>query len=376
MTAPCITRLDQAIKNSGSEIEKARLLAEKACYLVRIGEYASAETIRLELRATFGDGRDLTTSVLIMLIEALQSYFEVLGGSAKDRLLRAQLLSKASKNKELIALTSAWLGHLQFHEGDLSAMADSISMSIENIEPDQWAALSRLSSVLGDAFLTLSNSNSAKIWYSHARFAAVSYGDQASVGAITYNQSALRLFDVRLKAALGLPFDAGALELASAEARSAVNYQAVAGVTSLEHLLTSVAAGIDMVNRRYADAWRLLFPLLSKGDVPAGYGFRFVLLSDAVLCCLHLGMRNEAKEYLRQIVSTDLDRLPIDDQIIVRANINSAHSLAPEIYENGYRSADISMLGERLFLQRSAWEEKLARFTEIPEALKWWKNAS
>lgn len=376
MTAPCIARLDKAIHDSGTEVERARLLAEKACYLVRIGEYAAAESIRQQLRAAWGDGRDLKTSVLIMLIEALQSFFEVLGGSAKDRLMRAQLLSKAANHKELIALTSAWLAHMHFHEEEFAGMADSICLAIEHIEPGQWAALARLSSVLGDAFLTLSNPTSARLWYSHARFAAVSYGDQAAVGAITYNQSAFRLFDVRLNAALGLPFDAAALELASAEAKSAANYQVVAGVTSLDHLLTCVEAGVHMVNRRHEAAWKLLTPLLSNEDLPLAYGFRFVLLSDAVACCSALGMHSEALSFLGKISEADFGIISVDDQIIIHANLNAVYEAAPQLFAEGHKVVNISALGERLFSERAAWKAPLAHLEEIPQSLKWWKNAS
>lgn len=371
MTAPCISRLDRGISEAPTEASKAHLLAEKACYLVRVGEYAQAELIRADLREKFGKGSDLKAVVLLMLLEALQGYFRSLGGDAKDRLLRAQLLSRAARDKELIALTSAWLAHIQFHEGDLASTLKSLKLAIENTEIGHWAALARISSILGDMYLTVDRPLVAQRWYGHARNAAVMYGDQATIGAITYNQSAFRLFDLRLKAALGRSVDTGALELASAEIKSAVNYQATAGVKSLEHLLTSARVSVELLCDRYEAAGNLLFALLDQGDIPQDYPYRSVLLADAVLCCATLGLNESATRFLSDLFSSRLDALPLDDQIIIFHDLNKVRAIAPNLLDEKHSQVDVAALGQRLEMQRAVLASDMGDLQDIPSSLKW-----
>lgn len=371
MSAPCLIRLDKAIAETSNELERAYLLAEKACYLTRIGDHSSASEIRDELRQDFGDGRDLKASVLVMVLEGLQSYFQSLGGDAKDRLTRAQFLSKAAGHSELTALTSAWLGHVQFNEGNLLAAVESVKLATETIKAGQWAALVRISLVVADVFMAVGNLSSSKRWYSHARHAAVTYGDQAAIGAITYNQAALRVYELRLRSALGLPINVETLQLADAESRSAANYQHSTGATSLEHLLISVKVGLDMLLERHESALDLLSDLLVAGEIPHDYPYRAVLQADAVLCCTSLNRSVEAEQHLNGLLKSNLHDLPLDDQIILFSTLNRAAKNNPDAFESSYSEVDIEALGDRLSAQNAAVMPALAFFDDIPQSLRW-----
>jgi tetratricopeptide (TPR) repeat protein len=371
MTAPCIIRLDHAISISRDEVEKACLLAEKGSYLARIGEYSSAESIRAGLREQFGSGRSLKVSVLLMLLEALLAYFQSLGGDAKDRLLRAQLLSIGSKNRELIALTTAWLGHIQFNEGSIEEAISSARMAIETIEKGQLAASIRVGLLVGDILLTTRQSNDSKNWYSLARDAAVKYGDQAAIGAITYNQATLRAFNLRLEAASGATPDPQAIRLADAEIRSASNYQAVAGVKSLDHLLVGTRVGVDVLSERYTSALVLLNELLQDGEIPEAYPYRSVLLSDAVLCSVKLNEKELAKRYCNQLTGIPIRSLPLDDQIIIFSNLNRVHRTAPELLDSGYVESDVQAMLMQLDERHNALVDGLGPLRDVPEELRW-----
>jgi len=306
-----------------------------------------------------------------MLLEGLQSYFQSLGGNSRDRIMRAQLLSRASRNQELTALTSAWLAHIQFQEGSIGAAIESIHVAVGAIEVGHWAALGRISSVLADVFLTVGDAELARRWYAHARHAAVQYGDQAALGAITYNQSALRLFDLRLIQAIGSTIDLQTLQLAESEGKSALNYQIASGVTSLGHLLTGVQVSVEMLKSRYDEALPLLSSLLLDEELPQSYQYRSVLLSDAVLCCAALGLISDAKKYWSQLVAQDLEILPLDDRIIVISNLNRGVECAPEVFEGSYAVRSIGDLALELSKQRANFIESLTLFSDIPQALRW-----
>jgi hypothetical protein len=131
---------------------RAMLLAELACYYARIGEFEDAETMRRDLRAEFSDGHSAPVSILIMVLESLLLYFRELSPLARDRMLRANLLSKAFREKRLVLLTSAWLAHIDFNQGRFDSMATAIQSTLETIESDDGTANCRVFLVLGDAF--------------------------------------------------------------------------------------------------------------------------------------------------------------------------------------------------------------------------------
>ncbi|MBK9134919.1 MAG: hypothetical protein IPM15_11475 [Betaproteobacteria bacterium] len=63
----------------------------------------------------FGNGQNPRVSITIMCAEAQLIYFKDLGDQARDRMMRAQLLSVAGRDAALSALTSAWLAHICFN---------------------------------------------------------------------------------------------------------------------------------------------------------------------------------------------------------------------------------------------------------------------
>jgi hypothetical protein len=153
VVSPLESRLTARIAEATDESLRGIYLAELACYYARVGDFDRAESHRVELRSVFGDGRDLRVSVLIMTLEALLLYFRELSPAARDRLLRARLLCAAGKEHRLLALTSAWLAHIDFNLDRFDEMSESIALGIESLDADDGAAECRLALVLGDAFM-------------------------------------------------------------------------------------------------------------------------------------------------------------------------------------------------------------------------------
>jgi hypothetical protein len=371
MVAPCLTRLDAEISQASNDVSRSRLLAEKACYLVRIGEVDRAERIRQQLRERYGDGRDLKTSVHIMVLEGLMSYFQSLGGNASDRLVRAQLLSVAANDKELISLTSAWLGHVQFNAGRVELSIDSARRAVDSIQIGQWGVLARIGLLLGDLFMTVGDHSVARSWYELGRNAAVTYGDQAAIGALTYNQAALRAFDLRIRSALGLEVSPEILDLADAESRSASNYQTASGTLALEHLLVASRVAIKMLKEDYEQAAELIFPLLDGSELPKAYSYRLVLQSDAIYCSIRLSRVDVARDLLSLLSWDEIYSLPCDDQILVFNNLNLAFDLNPEPFGGIYEKRSLEDLEAQYDALRHILKKDLEPLLNIPSTLRW-----
>lgn len=316
MKSPMMIRLESAFRSATDPVAQAVLSAKIACYEARVGDFEDAERRRKELRAAFGDGRSPQVSILIMCLEALLLFFKELDSKARDRLLRANLLSVACRERSLVALTSAWLAHIDFNGGRFEEMARYMHSCTEVLDSDDGTASCRLALVMGDAFLYANCDLPARTWYEVARTTATRLGDQAAVAGITYNRAALHVSSARLrKLTTSLP--ASELVLIDAEVRSAVNYQAVARLSSLDHLLRSTAAGALMLADRYDEASASILSLVASEAVPSGSAELALLYSDNAHCLARLGKFDLAHQMAVAACSIEPKGFDPDDQAIL-----------------------------------------------------------
>jgi len=370
MTAPCISRLDSAIFRAETDVARACLLAEKGCYLARVGQVLEAQSIRQLIRENFGDGRDLGVSVRLMVLEGVLSYFQNLGSDAGDRLMRAKFLSVASGDRELISLTAAWLSHIQYFDSKYDAAIDSARLAISNICPEQWQTYIRIGLLFGDMHLLVENQRASKHWYEMARNAAVRYGDQAAIGAINYNRASLRIFNLRISLALGVSISESETAFADAENRSSINYQLVAGVTSLEHLLASSRISVQVIRRQYAEARHALIEILQGDTVPVSYSYRRVLVSDLILCNAALGNSSAAAEQLNELASTGIKDLPVEDSLILQSTLFEAALVDPSLCVEKLSGVNLNAVRAKFLQQRTDLSNALAAHLDIPEDMK------
>ncbi len=370
MPAPCIVRLDQEIYCASTEVEKARLIAEKATYLARIGESEEAERLRQGLRQEFGDGRDLGVSVRLMILEAVQSYFKDFGRFAADRLARAKVLSVAAANNELITLSCAWLSHIKYYEGDYSAAVANAELSLARLRDDDWASVIRLGLLFGDMHLLCGNRVPSQSWYEVARLAAISYGDQAAVGALIYNRASLKVFGLRIAQALGAEVPDSEIRLVAAECRSATNYQYAASVKSLDHLLIASQAGLGVVKKDYSAALEQLAQFAVNGEIPRDYPYRLVLMAEIVLCYAALQKSQQAREVLACMPASEISVLPPDDYLLTVFTLTEAAALDPQLLPLSALPYDLPTAKDRYLEHRQSIAGLMTRYTEIPERLR------
>ncbi len=320
MAAPLVERLLESIRAELDPAKRAESIAFLACYEARVGDFEAAEQKRLLLRRDFGSGHFPRISILIMCLEALQLYFRELSPKARDRMLRANLISGLMRETQFSALTSAWLAHIDFNLGNYDSMAAELTKCLQDLTLDDGTAECRLSLVLGDAFLFVGSELEGRKWHERARVLASKLGDQAALGAIIYNRAAMRVAVARLEG-LSSDIHSSRLSMLDVEVRSAINYQGSARLTSLEHLLSSASIGIHMLREQYQIAEHAIDAVLSGGEVPAGSGEEFLLHADRARCLAIRGDLTRAAMDVAFVVSGSLDQLSPDDRAVVEDSL-------------------------------------------------------
>jgi hypothetical protein len=336
--SPLVTRLLAKLAELSEPDARGVCLAELGCYWARVGEFEEAERIRLELRQQFGDGRCARVSILVMVLEALLLYFRELSPNARDRMVRANLLSNAFKDRRLMALTSAWLAHIDFNLSRFDDMRKQLDACFDAIDADDGTAECRASLVLGDAFLFCGQSGMSQLWYERARVSANRLGDQAAIGAITYNRAALKVFMARLDAAQGTATP-GQVAAARAEVKSANNYQVVARLSSLDHLIQFAQIGVLMLEKRNDEALVSIESLIASGSVESGTAELAQLVADEVLC-LAVTNRTETAATKLLVASELLSKnFSADDVALISSSLRDAGKLLGlEDVARGYES--------------------------------------
>ena len=346
MASPLVNRLEMAFQATNDPIEKAVLSAHIACYQARVGEFDDAESRRSALRKDFGDGHSARVSILIMCLDGLLLYFKDLDRNARDRLLRANLISVACRERALMALTAAWLAHIDFNLGHYESMAQEIANCDLVIDADDGTAACRVALVLGDAFSYAQKQESARRWYEHARQIATRIGDQAAVGAITYNRAALHVSAARV-GGLTAPCNVEDIAFANAEVRTAVNYQALAGLSSLDHLLRSASIGVMMLEERFQDASIAIASLVVSSSAPSESAELALLHADHARCLARLGHTELAHESALKAKAIKAEKFDADDRALVLDALGQFHAALGDDVEAAKFSADMRVaLGE------------------------------
>lgn len=326
MTSPFVTKLLAELDATVDLEAKAILSAELGCYWARVGEFAESERIRQELRRDFGDARSVRVSILIMVIEALQLYYKDLSPIARDRMLRASLLSKGFHEQGLIGRTSAWLAHMELNSARFDSMILELKSSLTSMTPGDDATECRVALVLGDACLISGLAAQSQLWYEQARRAANRLGDHAAVGAMTYNRAALRVARCRYEKVTETSSTADT-SLLRLDVESAINYQSVARLRSLEHLLTTTKVGLLLIQDDCAAAIPHIEGLLASSEVPSQSAQRSLLMSDYAFSLAKTGDLERAWTQLQSVLAGLPKSIPSDDFCLILASLRDAAAL-------------------------------------------------
>lgn len=314
--ASFLSRIDSDIASAPNAGVRAESTARKATYLARIGEFASARSCLESLRLAYGRGTEPRVSISVMIAEGVLGFFESLTSSYRDRLMRANALSRAGGYSDLERLSAAWLAHADFSGGAYSRMEGHVRRCLLGSDCQQDEATMRAFITLADANLYVGRYSKASALYNRGRQLAVGLGDEATISAVIYNRAALKIARDRIATVLGLD-DSEASQFQNLEVQSAASFHSGAGHRSLGQLIDVLKAR-ELMSRGQFDEAAVILQTLVDQDVRTAYVNDIqVVKAELADCLLQCGKESEAKELIEDIAFGAAGSLDPDDRLIL-----------------------------------------------------------
>lgn len=350
-------RLQALLEVETDPYRRAETSAKIAAYSARTGNFQAARDTIFEVRQSFGDGRSGRVTILLMLAEAMVLHYGDLAINAADRAARALLLSKAVRDRELIALTSAWMAYFQFEKSDFEQSLRSIAEAMENATPLDHAALSRCSIVLFNEFALCGDSVASQRWFLKGREHALAEGDQASVEALLHSKAVFGVAWLRVercRAELG----EAVLTRARQEITSARNLQLLTQIAALKDYIEIADVSLSLLEGMFEQALVKLNSLGASGPFPVRHFNSSVQAIERAYGYAGLGQIDEAILAMQDIDLSAITNLDVDDLLVAAWMMN-------DLAKKDQRLGDIASTQTKLQNARSMHEHAMTSLREL-----------
>lgn len=309
-----LSDLDAEISRTTDDARRGELTARKAAYLSRLGSFDQAQALLQNLRTQFGQGQSTRVSIWLMLAEGLLHTFRDLSDEGADRIMRANVLAGATRDRGLIAATSAWRAFTQSERSEFKGMTRSLNDAFANSDSHDHEVLARLYMVLANARTSLGERAAAHELYMLSRHHALECGDQATIDALIYNKAAFALAWLRAQWALGKE-EPDSLSQLRVELKSAKAYQQMVGVSAFSNFVHLSEARLLMLAQEYEAAINALVAVRSMQPF-ARYNFHESLVDLEIGYCLsQLNRQQEAEDQVRTALASDVAGIHEDDRL-------------------------------------------------------------
>jgi tetratricopeptide (TPR) repeat protein len=310
-----ISRIEEQLLNETDPYVRAELEAKRASYLARVGRFLESGEAIANVRRAFGDGRSGRVTALVMIAEGLLIHYEKLGSGATDRVTRSQLLGHAMKDREVVALASAWRGYLEFEDSKFDAAFRSIKQAFDNARPEDHAVWTRCAIVMSLGFALCGQLSDSQHWFMEGREHALQDGDQASIDALLHNKAAFGVAWLWAQKCKG-SVDESALRRARMELASARSLQGLADVRAHSAYVDLSEARLSLLEGQYETALADLEAIASAGPFPARHFNESVLALEVAYCHASLGRVDMAIEALSKVDDDAIAALDVDDRLV------------------------------------------------------------
>jgi len=232
-----------------------------------------------------------------------------------DRIMRANVLASASRDRRLIAATSAWRAHTQSERSEFSGMVRSLDNAFANCESDDHEVLARLYMTLANARMSVGDRIAANDLYMYCRHHALECGDQATIDALMYNKAAFALAWLRARRCLD-ERNAELLRQLRLEIASAKTYQQMVGVSALNNFVFLWEARLLLLSEDFEAAIAALRAVRSMQPF-AHYNFHESLIDLEIgYCLVRQGHLAQANAQVGAALEVDLSGLHVDDKLV------------------------------------------------------------
>ena len=336
-----ITLLDEQINNCFDLAERNTLFAKKAAALTRHSFFEDAKNILSRLR-TINSKYDPRLSAWIMFVEGQIEHFETLNITrARDKFVRAHLISQVAKDRELASATSAWLAHCDFVDGRLPDAAGYLAKAFNWSRELKGDARGRACMVLADGFNMAGDTITAKHWYSAARACAVEAGDIAMQNVMLFNSAAFHVSHLTLSDCVST-VTSEELKRTKLEVASASNLNAALGITSLSSMIPIMLAEVLVIEKEWSRAERdfsLHLPqLAAEGQSKQAHK----ITAQRAWCRANIGDRAGAHRDVQAASASSSENSDCDDLSVLHYRLAAASAILdePELHEHHRVVAD------------------------------------
>ena len=321
MASRLLARLDAAIAKARNPVEVACHKAERAGFLARQGHLGRARKIIGELQAQFEWRPHAAVSAWVSLAEGLLDHYSALGGKARDRMLRAHVLSGSKELAPLHALAAAWLAHMEYVASDMTRMAVHAREALDTAAADNHSARSRACLVVAEAYHFAGHLDKALPWYAKSRQHALADGDEAHLSALMHNQAWLRGSQARLAALFEQAGAQEQLRQALMGAESTGHFDLGVGTASLSSLVWMLRAQMLAAVGRCPEALLLLEKHLERAMDEGLERLKAGFLADMAWCRLQAGDRKGAsRDAQAALVALSIPG-DVDDRAMAQARL-------------------------------------------------------
>ena len=313
---------------------------ERAIYLIRLGHVEAVRGDLEALRSKYRHSASASISAWLHLAEGMVEHFTRMAPQARDKFLRANVISAVGGLDELKALSAAWLAHIDYTQDQFESMVKYATEALDSPRGSNDAATARASLVLAQAWHFCDRLEQALPWYRKANRLASTIGDTATTSAVMHNMAWLRA--QRLLAA-----DCGLAPPPAAEDR-----HALLSIESTQHLDSMIGSKVFTqstsilhaygltLTKRFAEALPIYAASIA-GAVDAGLGSMHAeMLANQAWCHAQLGHASQAREdsALAEARLGPVDH--VDDRALAHARLAQVfESLGEDARSREHRSA-------------------------------------
>lgn len=309
-----LDRLEARLAVEIDAFRRGVLHAKRACYFARVGQFEKTRELVAQLRSDFPDGSSPRISIWVMLVEGLLHTFERLSPEGLDRMVRAQTLATALKDRELQAVSSAWLAHLLFERSEFVQMVSALQVALGSADDESFDALARVSMVFANTYASVGDRERATQWYMACRHYAVEAGDEATLEALLYNRAAFGVAWQRAEFCLGSG-DRKPLEMLRRELASAHSFQDLTGAAALTNLVYLWEARLALLDDEFERAIDLLSGIRNVEPFSDESFHQSVIDLEVAYCSAKLGRVDDTLRFLTKRAAFDVHALHEDEQL-------------------------------------------------------------
>lgn len=324
-----IAQLDDRINNCSDLSERNILFTKKAVALTRHSFFEEAKDLLSKLRA-INSKYDPRLSAWIMFAEGQIEHFETLNITrARDKFVRAHLISQVAKDRELASATSAWLAHCEFVNGRLHDAAAYLAKAFNWSSELKGEARGRACMVLADGFNMAGDTMTARHWYSVARVCAVEVGDIAMQNVMLFNSAAFHVAHLTLTDCVSTVSN-DELKRTKLEVASAFNLNAALGITSLPSMIPIMLAEVLVIDREWSRAEREFSLHLPQLAAEGQSKQTHKIIAQRAWCRANIGNSDGARRDVQAASESSSENSDYDDLAVLHYRLAAAASVLNE----------------------------------------------